>query len=313
MSRPFISICVPTYKRADLLKRLFESILTQSFTNFEIVITDNSDDDSVKLLSESFSNRLPIRYHKNIPAVSMGENWNLNISKAQGQWIKMMHDDDWFASPHTLQTFANHTRSNKKFLYSSFFAAYDDGRKELKRFGPQSIFFKLLLRYPEVLFAENIIGPPTVTMIHSSVKEEYDIRLKWRVDIDYYIRVLNQEKEVHFIDEPLINIGISEVQTTQTCLNNPLVELPETKVLLDKFGSSMLRNIIVYDAVWRMMRNMQITTHDQLLQYVNQPWPKIILALVNDISHHPPHKLAKGWYSKAAMLTSWLKNLHLRS
>ena len=305
MSSPFISICVPTYKRADLLRRLFDSIADQQFRDFEVVITDNSDDDSVEQLVRVCQDHLPIRYYRNNPAVSMGENWNRNIGLARGEWIKMMHDDDWFSGPESLKRFAECASSETRFIYSSFYAVYDNGRKTLKRFGKNHIWTRLHHRYPVILFAENIIGPPTVTMVHARIKEQYDLRLKWRVDIDYYLRVLAAGHEAVLIDEPLINIGISEVQTTQSCLNNPAVEIPETLILLRKFGTGMLRNIIVYDAVWRLMRNMNIRNEEQLLQYSEGPWPPAIKHILTDQSRHAPEKLQKGWYSKLAMFNSW--------
>ena len=74
MDTPFISICIPTYKRTHLLKTLLDSIQIQTFKNFEILINDNSPDDSVRELVNIYSSLLPIAYEKNEPAVSAVEN-----------------------------------------------------------------------------------------------------------------------------------------------------------------------------------------------------------------------------------------------
>src|SRR5688572_26907459 len=93
---PFISVCIPTYKNPAYVVRLLNSVTIQTYTDFEVVITDNSPDNAVELVVEQFKNRFPIRYQRNVPAVNMGENFNKGLQNARGRWIKMMHDDDWF-------------------------------------------------------------------------------------------------------------------------------------------------------------------------------------------------------------------------
>src|SRR5438445_118084 len=107
MSSPFISICIPTYKRTDLLKTLLDSILQQSYKDHEILINDNSPDDSVKALVRSYDHRLKISYEKNEPPVSAVENGLKVMSRASAPWIKVMHDDDWFSCADALQQFAD--------------------------------------------------------------------------------------------------------------------------------------------------------------------------------------------------------------
>lgn len=47
-----VSICIPTYNRPTLLKELLDSILSQTYPNYEIIITDNSDTFETKELIE---------------------------------------------------------------------------------------------------------------------------------------------------------------------------------------------------------------------------------------------------------------------
>ena len=118
MSKPFISICIPTYKRADLLKKLLDSICAQTFTDFEILINDNSPDDTVKDLVSEYEKILPIAYQKNEPAISATENCNKVMGRANADWIKIMHDDDWFAANDALAQFADAAKkSGKDFIF----------------------------------------------------------------------------------------------------------------------------------------------------------------------------------------------------
>ena len=46
-----------------------------------------------------------IRYFKNADQLGTPENWNEGLRKASGDWIKIMHDDDWFTGPESLHIF----------------------------------------------------------------------------------------------------------------------------------------------------------------------------------------------------------------
>jgi glycosyltransferase involved in cell wall biosynthesis len=66
MDKIKISICIPAYKRVNYLRRLLDSIAIQTFRDFEVIITDDSDDLSVKELSYLYKDKFQLCYHKNI-------------------------------------------------------------------------------------------------------------------------------------------------------------------------------------------------------------------------------------------------------
>ena len=108
-NRVFISICIPAYKHIEYLKRLLDSIVIQTFRDFEVVITDDSPGNEVAVLVDKYRQELKIVYKKNNPISGSPGNWNQAILNASGDWIKIMHDDDWFSSPSSLELFAKST------------------------------------------------------------------------------------------------------------------------------------------------------------------------------------------------------------
>ena len=300
-----ISICIPAYKRTAYLRRLLDSIAIQNFKDFEVIVSDDSPDNSVQLVCDEYANRFKLVYYKNAVALGTPANWNFGISKAGGEWIKLMHDDDWFADENALAQFAKYTDKNK-FIFSAYTNHFENGITKTMYLRP--FWSKKIIKEPAVLIAENVIGPPSVTLIHRSIKEQYDERLPWRVDIEFYYRVLQQTKDYTYINQPLINVGISESQVTQSCIYKPEVELPEGYILLKKQSARPLKNMLVYDAWWRLLRNMNITTINQLEQYGNKNWPKVIINMVNDLAKAPRSLLNKGAFSKMLMTVSYLKN-----
>lgn len=306
---PTISICIPAFKRVGYLKRLLESISIQSFRDFEVIVTDDSNDDAVKDLVQSFQKEFAIKYFKNEIALGTPANWNCAVSKASGEWIKLMHDDDWFSTRESLSLFYKQTTYNHKFIFTAYYGVKENDSRKLHKLS--AFYGKKILETPYILFAQNVIGPPSVTLVHKSVFEKYDARLKWRVDVEYYMRILEQEKEFTYLDQPVINMGISGTQVTQSALNNPGIELPEAWILLKKYGGSQLKNIILYDTWWRLFRNMNIRNKKMLISYVDQEWPEIILAMIKDIGKLPPALLGIGVFSKFFMSLSYLRNRSL--
>jgi glycosyltransferase involved in cell wall biosynthesis len=259
MDSPFISICIPTYKRPDLLKKLLDSIRMQSFTNYEVLINDNSPDDSVKDLVDSYQSILPVSYQKNEPALTATENCNTVMKRAKAPWIKVIHDDDWFATPDTLQQFADAAeRSGKDFIFCASNQvnletnAIEEERldEERKKMLNDSVFS---------LFFMNVIGHPSVVMQRKDMGIQYDPAFNWVLDIDYYVRYLNKHRGYHYIDATLINIGKSAGQETYKYYKNKLVEIPEYFTLLTKYDSSLLlKNIYVFHLVWNMLVRFRI-------------------------------------------------------
>jgi glycosyltransferase involved in cell wall biosynthesis len=89
-----ISICIPTYRRPDLLQQAVESCLAQTYQDFEIIISDDSKDDLTEQKIQSFTTQKTIRYYRNRPSLGQANNVNRLFDLAQGDRLILLHDDD---------------------------------------------------------------------------------------------------------------------------------------------------------------------------------------------------------------------------
>lgn len=91
-----ISICIPTCNRAALLEQAIESCHAQTHGEFEIVIGDDSNDDSAQRVVARCRLRgpQPIRYERNVPRLGQAANVNWLFARAQGARLVLLHDDD---------------------------------------------------------------------------------------------------------------------------------------------------------------------------------------------------------------------------
>ena len=88
-----ISIVLPTYNRADLIMDTIESILNQTYKNWElIIIDDGSDDNTEEIISQIKDER--IQFHKAGRIGIVGKIKNIGIGKARGELIAFIDSDD---------------------------------------------------------------------------------------------------------------------------------------------------------------------------------------------------------------------------
>jgi glycosyltransferase involved in cell wall biosynthesis len=308
---PLISICIPAYRRTLLLKRLLDSIQTQSFRDFEVIITDDSPSQEVGDLVAGHPLQSQIRYVKNALTLGSPENWNEAVRQSAGEWIKIMHDDDWFSGPESLAGFAKALMSQRsRFYFSAYTNRLDDGAAQTIHIPPLRL--RAIQRNPELLMAGNHIGPPSVVIFKKDESLVFDNRMQWLVDIDFYIRYLKKFPVARYLSQPLVQIGISQSQVTQSSFGHPAVEIPEHFMLLEKTGTQSLSNLKVYDSWWRFIRNLSIKDIKSLekIGYLGRI-PDEIVRMVNFQKFLHPKLLKIGIFSKILMGLHYLGGFQL--
>jgi len=88
-----ISVICPTYNRADLLPQTIESVIAQTYKNWELLIIDDGSTDNTKQVVEKYlSEKISFveSSHSGLPAVAR----NIGIKKARGEWIAFLDSDD---------------------------------------------------------------------------------------------------------------------------------------------------------------------------------------------------------------------------
>jgi len=304
---PLISVCIPAYKNTEYLLRLLDSLAIQTFRDFEVVITDDSPGQEVKSLCDSNSHRLPIRYYRNAQPLGSPENWNEAIRRSNGKWIKIMHDDDWFVDAGSLDAYAGAIAGHPgaAFIFSAYRDVFLEKGRTRDMYLPPARY-KAFLKNPTILFGKNIIGPPSVTLYKKEGEIFFDPKVKWVVDIDFYIRYL-KGRQPAYIGKILVNVGLGSQQVTQDCFRLRPIEIPENFYLLYKTGVANLRNLYVYDAWWRLMRNLEIEKEEDISSSgYKGPIPAIILSMIAWQRRVSRRLLQFGPCSKLLMLSHYI-------
>ena len=210
---PRVSVIIPTYNRSSLVREAVESVLRQTFTNFEIfVVDDGSTDDTASVIKEIPDERIRYFYKEN-GGVSSAR--NLGLLKAKGKYVAFLDSDDLWPE-HYLETMILKLEENHEYdiAYSLFRTIRQDGQEE-SDVGSDRRISGWLTR----LFYEK---PPNIllsaTFYRRRVWDElwWDESLKNFEDIDAFLRLSTRAKFL-FVANVCITRRVTSDSLAHTC------------------------------------------------------------------------------------------------
>ena len=243
---PKLSICIPTYNQTFYLKKVLDSVFEQTFTDFEVIISDDSTTDDVRQLLnsyEQFFDKIEY-YHHRIPLGSP-ENWNFAIRKAKGDFIKILHHDDWLIRPDSLQKFIDKTNGIKYPFIFSAGQSIANGKMSIHK--PSHAIVKNFNKRPLDLMSGNLIGGPSSILFPNHCGLFFDVNLTWLVDIDFYITLLSKGFKLIYIDEVLYASVIDSHNITNSCIDNfPLQQFEYSTLYIKHTDKKKIRLKLKY-------------------------------------------------------------------
>jgi glycosyltransferase involved in cell wall biosynthesis len=181
-----ISVCVPTYNGSEFLSECIESIISQTFSDFELLIVDDLSSDRTLEIAEEYASRdsriVIVRNPENLGLVG---NWNRCIELAKGEWIKFVFQDD-IIEPTCLDKLFAATQFGKPIIYCRRDFIFESETNETTReyylthISLQNPFGDTIeisaKQYAELAIKDigiNFIGEPTSIMLHRSVFSQF--------------------------------------------------------------------------------------------------------------------------------------------
>ncbi len=217
---PLVSICVPVYNDEKFIKYAIESVINQTYQNWELNIIENCSTDGTLEVARSYKdhriNVLPNAQHLNII-----NNWNAALKSANGEYVKLLHSDD-VLTPDCIEKEAAIFSSGK---YPTVALVVCD-RNIIDSNGK----FIVRRRYPfrhgliksksvislNILLGTNFIGEPVTGLFKKSVFSEigyFDDSDAHVADLDFWFRIL-LTGDLYVIPEALALFRISKKTTT---------------------------------------------------------------------------------------------------
>lgn len=213
-----VSICIPTYNYGRFITDAIESVLAQSFGDFELIVVDNCSEDDTRAIVESYARRdSRVSYHCNERNLGMVGNWNRCLELARCDYVKILCADD-LIEPRCLEL-------SVRLLDADSRTTLVSGSRQLvsKELQPiETLSYSdhaTVVEGTEVisrcLLHGNLIGEPTAVLFRKSVAERgFDVRYKQLPDLELWFHLLEQGRFA-FIQEPLCKFRQHEEQATK--------------------------------------------------------------------------------------------------
>lgn len=205
---PLVSVIIPAYNRGDVLSRTIESVLSQTFRDFELIIVDDGSTDNTKTVIYNLAkkdNRIKYIWQSNSGGASAPK--NTGFKQSCGKYIAYLdHDDEWFAEKLEKQI--------KKFeedptlgIVSCDVIISSQGKEKVLKMKPYKCPENLLLSPSKYVFSNSsaIIPRRVIEKVG-----ERDQSLKTNEDHDMFFRIALAGYNIGFVDKPLVKYNIHE-------------------------------------------------------------------------------------------------------
>lgn len=127
---PLVSVVMPTYNHANYISLAIDSVQSQTYTNWELIIVDNFSDDGTLDLVKNYSQDARIKFLQLNNYGIIAKSRNLGITTATGSWVAFLDSDDvWF--PNKLQTISTYLNDRSDLIYHHMIM-FDENSQKLK-------------------------------------------------------------------------------------------------------------------------------------------------------------------------------------
>ncbi len=201
---PKVSVCIPSYNYANHIAGCIESVLAQTFKDWELVVVDNCSSDNTVDVVRSFHDKR-IRFYVNQTNLGLTRNWNRCVSLARGGYVAILPADDMYLPRMLERSVATlDAQPQVAFTHSALMRIDDHGSMvDTVRLRDTDIIMnsEAALRF---LLMGCDVSPPTVVMRRSCFEEAggFDETLSYSIDWGMWLQMALSH-DVAYIAEPL--------------------------------------------------------------------------------------------------------------
>jgi glycosyltransferase involved in cell wall biosynthesis len=271
--KPRVSVVVPSYNHARFIAAALESVVEQSFKDYEMIIIDDlSSDMSVDEIRKFIARHpeIPIRFlcHEK----NMGGVLTLNelIENASGEYIALINSDDvWL--PNKLEQQVNYldTHAEVGAVFTQALIVDQDGLI-VTEFGdfPADIFVQknrsrgMWLR--RFFFELNCLCHPSI-LIRKTVYQSiglYDPRFRQLPDMHMWVRLL-KITDIHILEEPLVHLRFHTSNTSKVSIETSIRNMNELSLILTEFFDGITDEVMV-EGFADLFRNKNAVSSEEI-------------------------------------------------
>jgi glycosyltransferase involved in cell wall biosynthesis len=212
MASPTVSVVIPTRDRAQYIGEAIESVLVQTYPDYEIVVVDDgSTDNTHEILTPYIKNRF-LRYERQDPrGVSAARNRGVRI--ARGRFIAFLDSDDLFLPTKLEKQMALFAQDPELGFVHCNFSKFDDRGSDL---GVRDTSRHQGRIYPQILQEWSVLMAMPCMLVRKDVFETvggFDEQMNWAEDMDLWRRIAKNYR-VGTVPEALVKVRVHSGSTT---------------------------------------------------------------------------------------------------
>ncbi|WP_375512534.1 glycosyltransferase family 2 protein [uncultured Nostoc sp.] len=195
---PNVSVIIPTFQRADLVSETIESVLAQTYTDYEIIVVNDGSTDNTREVLAKFKDKITVIDQEN---KGLATARNTGIMASQGQYIAFVDDDDlWIPNKLEKQIPCFESNPNIGLVYSNI-VFFDDNCVFTSKIWPKGSHPPGVLK-SWMLFMVDYIPVPTVVVRRECLDKVglFDQTLTSCEDYDLWLRII-EKFSVHFLNK----------------------------------------------------------------------------------------------------------------
>ena len=242
---PLFSVIIPAYNAEKYIRRCIDSVLNQSFQHFEIIVVNNYSSDNTESILNSYNDKRFRYYNENNNGI-IAHSRNYGVSKAIGEWVCFLDDDDWWFTD-KLKQVSEFTDSYDLIYHSLQITGERQGlmRNYIGRSVYQNNLYKNLVIYGNIC-------PTSSASVRKSIFDKIggmteDSQLVGVEDSDCWFRIAQVTDKWKFISEPLgyyyignnTSISMKQLEREKALLNKHINNL-------SKSGQTLARKTMMY-------------------------------------------------------------------
>ena len=254
---PLVSVVMPTYNRANVIGGAIDSILNQTYNDFELIIVDDGCTDSTYEVLEKYAAKdkriILLKQNNQGPAAAR----NAAVDKAQGKYIAFMDDDD-ISLPNRLKKQVTFLEKYPDFSACRSEMLFINLDGESIRHSRNSFYKKVYNRlvqtpYKTIQHGKHVLGAPTCLTRESFINcNGYRVAEHLIIeDLDFTLRFLRKYKAARIMGKPLYlythpHVNFGNNRTTKNCVD------------------FLKRHVACYISAWFCSRNMPDPVEENL-------------------------------------------------
>jgi glycosyltransferase involved in cell wall biosynthesis len=276
---PLVSIIIPTYNRAEELKRALQSVFGQTFTDWEVVVVDNHSIDNTDSLIESFNDpkiRLFKIHNEGVIAASR----NLGLKHASGEYIAFLDSDDWW-HPQKLEVSLKYLERGADVVYHDLFLVRKSNqkifwKKTTARNLKSPIFVDLLVNFNALPNSSVVVRKRIMHEIKGFAEDRDLIATE---DYDAWLRAAKISEKFKKIPQTLGYYWCGGRNTS-----NPSQILKNIDALCERYADSFLELDVLHSNSWLYTQGRSyylLGSYKKAKKYLNSvTWHKASLSVI---------------------------------